>query len=92
MTNAPASKLSPFGTNCSNGNSSSEPYIAAHNILLAHASAANLYKNKYQVISHKMFIAVGVEIFSLFMDLAFIILALNLTINCRNDGRNLYYI
>ncbi|GFZ13731.1 beta glucosidase 11 [Actinidia rufa] len=38
----------PFGTNCSNGNSSSEPYIAAHNILLAHASAANLYKNKYQ--------------------------------------------
>ncbi|GFZ13730.1 beta glucosidase 9 [Actinidia rufa] len=38
----------PFGTNCSKGNSSSEPYIAAHNILLAHASAANLYKNKYQ--------------------------------------------
>ncbi|KAL7226040.1 hypothetical protein ACSBR1_021224 [Camellia fascicularis] len=29
-------------------NSSSEPYIVAHNILLAHASAANLYKNKYQ--------------------------------------------
>ncbi|KAG5567728.1 hypothetical protein RHGRI_003053 [Rhododendron griersonianum] len=39
----------PFGiTNCSKGNSSSEPYIAAHNILLAHASAASLYKNKYQ--------------------------------------------
>ncbi|KAL7259667.1 hypothetical protein ACSBR1_005536 [Camellia fascicularis] len=30
------------------GNSSSEPYIVAHNILLAYASAANLYKNKYQ--------------------------------------------
>ncbi|GFY98716.1 beta glucosidase 9 [Actinidia rufa] len=28
--------------------SSSEPYIAAHNILLAQASVANLYKNKYQ--------------------------------------------
>ncbi|KAI8574736.1 hypothetical protein RHMOL_Rhmol01G0377400 [Rhododendron molle] len=39
----------PFGVpNCSKGNSSSEPYIAAHNILLAHASAASLYKNKYQ--------------------------------------------
>ncbi|GMQ00092.1 hypothetical protein CsSME_00047318 [Camellia sinensis var. sinensis] len=38
----------PFGINCSKGNSSSEPYIVAHNILLAHASAANLYKNKYQ--------------------------------------------
>ncbi|XP_058227505.1 beta-glucosidase 11-like isoform X1 [Rhododendron vialii] len=39
----------PFGiANCSKGNSSSEPYIAAHNILLAHASAASLYKNKYQ--------------------------------------------
>jgi len=39
----------PFGfTICSKGNSSSEPYIAAHNILLAHASAASLYKNKYQ--------------------------------------------
>ncbi|KAI7992323.1 Beta-glucosidase 22 [Camellia lanceoleosa] len=36
----------PFGINCSKGNSSSEPYIVAHNILLAHASAANLYKNK----------------------------------------------
>ncbi|XAR61333.1 hypothetical protein NMG60_11035009 [Bertholletia excelsa] len=30
------------------GNSSSEPYIAAHNILLAHASAARLCKSKYQ--------------------------------------------
>ncbi|KAI7992325.1 putative beta-glucosidase 23 [Camellia lanceoleosa] len=38
----------PFGINCSKGNSSSEPYIVAHNILLAHASAANLYKKKYQ--------------------------------------------
>ncbi|KAL5795606.1 hypothetical protein ACOSQ2_000426 [Xanthoceras sorbifolium] len=38
----------PFGTNCSSGNSSSEPYIAVHHILLAHASAARLYKNKYQ--------------------------------------------
>ncbi|MCL7043291.1 hypothetical protein MKW94_027559, partial [Papaver nudicaule] len=41
----------PFGAiNCTSGNSTTEPYIAAHNILLAHASAARLYKNKYQAI------------------------------------------
>lgn len=40
----------PFGMNCSRGNSSVEPYIAAHHLLLSHASAAKLYKKKYQVI------------------------------------------
>lgn len=44
----------PFGVNCTRGNSSSEPYIAVHNILLAHASAARLYKKKYQVIISKL--------------------------------------
>lgn len=41
----------PFGRNknCSKGNSTTEPYLALHNILLAHASAANLYKTKYKV-------------------------------------------
>jgi beta-glucosidase/6-phospho-beta-glucosidase/beta-galactosidase len=29
------------------GNSSTEPYIVTHNLLLAHAKAAKLYKNKY---------------------------------------------
>ncbi|KAF8401468.1 hypothetical protein HHK36_012407 [Tetracentron sinense] len=44
---------SPFGfMNCANGNSTWEPYLAAHNILLAHASAARLYKNKYQAWQH----------------------------------------
>ncbi|KAJ4824304.1 hypothetical protein Tsubulata_029365 [Turnera subulata] len=39
----------PFGfRNCSKGNSSSEPYLVAHHMLLAHASAARLYKKKYQ--------------------------------------------
>ncbi|XVF80583.1 hypothetical protein PTKIN_Ptkin15bG0085300 [Pterospermum kingtungense] len=36
----------PFGTNCNRGNSSTEPYIAVHNILLAHASATRLYRKK----------------------------------------------
>ncbi|KAG8638711.1 beta-glucosidase 24 isoform X3 [Manihot esculenta] len=34
--------------NCEAGNSSTEPYIVSHNLLLAHAAAARLYKNKYQ--------------------------------------------
>lgn len=32
------------------GNSSTEPYIAAHNLILAHAAVYKLYKEKYQVI------------------------------------------
>ncbi|KAL0725267.1 hypothetical protein Bca4012_039866 [Brassica carinata] len=39
--------ISRFGK-CSNGNSSTEPYIAGHNILLAHASVSNLYRLKYK--------------------------------------------
>ncbi|KAE8686210.1 Beta-glucosidase 16 [Hibiscus syriacus] len=33
---------------CPYGNSATEPYIAIHNLLLAHATAAKLYKEKYQ--------------------------------------------
>ncbi|CAN8314502.1 unnamed protein product [Cochlearia groenlandica] len=35
---------------CLSGNSSTEPYIVAHNLLLAHASASRLYKQKYKHI------------------------------------------
>ncbi|KAI3414612.1 Protein kinase domain-containing protein [Psidium guajava] len=46
----PARCSFPFGFyfNCSKGNSSTEPYLAAHNILLSHASAATLYRKNYQ--------------------------------------------
>ncbi|XP_042452474.1 beta-glucosidase 18-like isoform X2 [Zingiber officinale] len=37
----------PF-SNCSSGDSSIEPYIVAHNIILAHAIAVDLYRLKYQ--------------------------------------------
>ncbi|ONK62937.1 uncharacterized protein A4U43_C07F9670 [Asparagus officinalis] len=37
----------PFG-NCSSGNSIVEPYVVAHHFLLAHSSAASLYKKNYQ--------------------------------------------
>jgi beta-glucosidase/6-phospho-beta-glucosidase/beta-galactosidase len=40
----------PFG-NCTNGNSSVEPYIAAHNAILSHANVVDLYRKSYQVIS-----------------------------------------
>lgn len=43
---------SPFGRSCTEGNSTIEPYIAAYNALLAHASAARLYKEKYQAKQH----------------------------------------
>lgn len=33
---------------CQAGDSSTEPYIIAHNLLLAHAEAVNLFKTKYQ--------------------------------------------
>ncbi|EOX95068.1 Beta glucosidase 11 [Theobroma cacao] len=51
----------PFGVNCTRGNSSSEPYIAVHNILLAHASAARLYKKKYQGKQHGF---IGISIYT----------------------------
>ncbi|KAB8396280.1 hypothetical protein FH972_024822 [Carpinus fangiana] len=52
---------SPFGVNCTRGNSSIEPYLAAHHILLAHASAAVLYKEKYQDKQHGF---IGINLFA----------------------------
>ncbi|KAI5082926.1 hypothetical protein GOP47_0002669 [Adiantum capillus-veneris] len=34
--------------NCSAGNSATEPYIAGHNVLLAHAATVDLYRRTYQ--------------------------------------------
>ncbi|XP_010245701.1 PREDICTED: beta-glucosidase 18-like [Nelumbo nucifera] len=45
----PPSRCSyPFG-DCQSGDSTLEPYIAAHNMILSHATAAEIYKKKYQV-------------------------------------------
>ncbi|XP_057847977.2 beta-glucosidase 18-like [Cryptomeria japonica] len=44
----PPSRCSwPFG-NCTDGNSKTEPYIAAHNVILSHAAAVDAYRTKYQ--------------------------------------------
>ncbi|CAH2063052.1 unnamed protein product, partial [Thlaspi arvense] len=46
---APPGHCSPSKfSNCSTGNSSTEPYLAGHNMLLAHASASKLYRLKYK--------------------------------------------
>lgn len=37
----------PVG-NCSTGDSFMEPYIATHNVVLSHAAAVEIYRNKYQ--------------------------------------------
>ncbi|KAG7541220.1 Glycoside hydrolase superfamily [Arabidopsis thaliana x Arabidopsis arenosa] len=47
--------------NCTTGNSSTEPYLAGHNILLAHASASKLYKLKYK---SKQRGSIGLSIFA----------------------------
>ncbi|GAB2269945.1 Beta-glucosidase 11 [Dionaea muscipula] len=53
----------PFGRNCHGGNSTTEPYIVTHNILLAHASAAKLYKTKYLAKQHGH---IGLNLFSFY--------------------------
>jgi beta-glucosidase len=59
---APPGHCSPNKfVNCSTGNSSTEPYIAGHNILLAHASASKLYKLKYK---SKQKGSIGLSIFA----------------------------
>eukprot|EP00252_Welwitschia_mirabilis_P020678 TRINITY_DN510_c0_g1_i1.p1 TRINITY_DN510_c0_g1~~TRINITY_DN510_c0_g1_i1.p1 ORF type:complete len:587 (-),score=56.42 TRINITY_DN510_c0_g1_i1:117-1664(-) len=44
---APGRCSAPFG-NCTAGNSTTEPYIVAHNLLLSHSAAVKLYRTKYQ--------------------------------------------
>ncbi|GAB2289826.1 Beta-glucosidase 17 [Dionaea muscipula] len=41
-------RCSKYINNCTAGNSATEPYQVAHNLLLSHASAVRLYKQRYQ--------------------------------------------
>ncbi|KAL8136426.1 hypothetical protein V2J09_002427 [Rumex salicifolius] len=41
-------RCSTYVGNCTAGNSGTEPYIVAHNLLLSHAAAVELYRHKYQ--------------------------------------------
>ncbi|CAK8574754.1 unnamed protein product [Lathyrus sativus] len=49
-------------SNCSKGNSSTEPYLVTHHMLLAHASAARLYRTKYKA-KQKGFIGFNLLVF-----------------------------
>ncbi|KAB1224893.1 Beta-glucosidase 17 [Morella rubra] len=41
-------RCSSYEGNCTAGDSATEPYVVAHHILLSHASAVKLYRQKYQ--------------------------------------------
>ncbi|XP_071936516.1 beta-glucosidase 11-like isoform X2 [Coffea arabica] len=59
---APPGRCSfPFGQMCTEGDSVTEPYIAGHNMLLAHSSAVKLYYKKYKAVQHGF---VGLNIYS----------------------------
>ncbi|XP_015610949.1 LOW QUALITY PROTEIN: beta-glucosidase 29-like [Oryza sativa Japonica Group] len=46
-------RCSPYvSTSCAGGDSSREPYLAAHHVILAHATAVHLYRTKYQPTQH----------------------------------------
>jgi hypothetical protein len=45
----PPNRCSEPHGKCDYGNSSTEPYIAAHNMILAHAKANNIYRKNYKV-------------------------------------------
>ncbi|EXB88444.1 Beta-glucosidase 47 [Morus notabilis] len=44
----PPSRCCPSFGNCTAGDSTTEPFIAAHNVILSHSSAVHLYRTKYQ--------------------------------------------
>ncbi|KAJ3680033.1 hypothetical protein LUZ60_016311 [Juncus effusus] len=50
----------PYG-NCTFGNSSIEPYLAGHNVILSHAKAVDVYRRKYR---EKQGGTIGIVIFS----------------------------
>ncbi|KAK9166283.1 hypothetical protein Scep_001474 [Stephania cephalantha] len=66
LGNGPPNRCSyPFGVNCSTGNSTTEPYIGAHMILLSHASAVQLYRENYQEIQKGQ---IGITILALWFE------------------------
>lgn len=63
--NAPGRCSPPFG-NCTAGDSTREPYIVAHNLLLAHSRAVKIYRSKYQVrIEAVLFLSIYFHLFLL---------------------------
>ncbi|XP_028785602.1 beta-glucosidase 40-like [Neltuma alba] len=57
--NAPGRCSIDFHLLCKEGNSATEPYIVAHNILLSHAVVADIYRRKYK---HKQGGSIGMSL------------------------------
>ncbi|KAK3224016.1 hypothetical protein Dsin_011041 [Dipteronia sinensis] len=53
-------RCSKYIGNCSTGNSATEPYIVTHYLILSHATAVKLYREKYQ-ISQKGLIGISIQ-------------------------------
>ncbi|KAK1552566.1 hypothetical protein Q3G72_019252 [Acer saccharum] len=53
-------RCSKYIGNCSTGNSATEPYIVTHYLILSHATAVKLYREKYQ-ISQKGWIGISIH-------------------------------
>ncbi|GLT60697.1 hypothetical protein SLA2020_334530 [Shorea laevis] len=47
--NAPGRCSYCYSPHCTGGDSATEPYIVAHNLLLAHAAAVKVYRDRYQM-------------------------------------------
>ncbi|KAH1058311.1 Hydroxyisourate hydrolase [Glycine soja] len=65
--NSPPRRCSPpfCATNDTRGNSTYEPYLAVHHILLSHSSAARLYWRKYRDKQHG-FVGISIYTFGIF--------------------------
>ncbi|KAE9592701.1 hypothetical protein Lal_00028951 [Lupinus albus] len=46
---SPPNRCSKWLANCSAGDSSTEPYLVTHNLILAHAAAVKVYREKFKV-------------------------------------------
>lgn len=59
---------------CAAGNSSTEPYKALHNMLLAHSAAAKLYREQYKVYFILLMCVLEINLISLSIKLIFLTL------------------
>ncbi|KAK8955507.1 Beta-glucosidase 22 [Platanthera guangdongensis] len=57
--------FNPHGLLCKEGNSSTEPYIVVHNMILAHSAAVEVYRSKYQAIQKG---SIGINLWTLWTD------------------------
>lgn len=48
---SPPSRCSKWVANCNAGDSSTEPYVVTHHLILAHAAAVQVYRAKFQVVA-----------------------------------------